>query len=380
MDKKITVSSGTPLASKRADRAFKLEKSLISKKESINLNFLDIGKILSEIKAKRLFVELGFDNATDWLSTLGISIRVAWYLISVYEFFVLDKKLPTSALKDIDVTKLFDILPAVKKDTKNFDDWLEKAKVLRTADLRKELKEFKLKEERKVIAEPIDTDIETEVKKNSDKNVILCGDMYKQLKTLKEDTVDCVIVTPPKTYNYGLIYWMLRTLKKNGHMLFFCNARDLHSVINDFGRTGVRLARVIVWKKTHFSKPASLNELGHEHELILYGSRCDLLAPVGKKLMRVPPKVNYNLTEFRGDVWEFEPKIKLGHDDEKPVALLEELIEMSTNPGDLILNPFSGSGGVLAAAKRTGRRFLGVEEDKYWHKVSLKRVDDVSML
>ena len=86
------------------------------------------------------------------------------------------------------------------------------------------------------------------------------------------------------------------------------------------------------------------------------------------------------MTEYRGDVWDYEPKIKFGHDDEKPVALLEELIEMSTNPNDIVLNPFSGSGGVPAAAKRTGRRFIGVEEDKYWHKIALKRVESVSKL
>jgi DNA modification methylase len=52
------------------------------------------------------------------------------------------------------------------------------------------------------------------------------------------------------------------------------------------------------------------------------------------------------------------------HPTEKPVGLLEKLIEMSTDPGDLIVDPFSGSGSTVVAAQRTGRSAIGIEENE----------------
>jgi site-specific DNA-methyltransferase (adenine-specific) len=44
-----------------------------------------------------------------------------------------------------------------------------------------------------------------------------------------------------------------------------------------------------------------------------------------------------------------------------PLALLERIVRVSSNPGDLVLDPFSGSGTTLAAAKKLGRDYFGVE-------------------
>src|SRR5438874_6430411 len=54
-------------------------------------------------------------------------------------------------------------------------------------------------------------------------------------------------------------------------------------------------------------------------------------------------------------------KERTGHPCQMPEALLERIIRVSSNPGDLVLDPFGGSGTTLAAAKRLGRHFLGVE-------------------
>lgn len=58
------------------------------------------------------------------------------------------------------------------------------------------------------------------------------------------------------------------------------------------------------------------------------------------------------------------PKVgnsSLIHPNEKPVALLERLIEATTEPGALILDPFAGSGSTLAAAVKTGRQYISCE-------------------
>jgi site-specific DNA-methyltransferase (adenine-specific) len=54
-------------------------------------------------------------------------------------------------------------------------------------------------------------------------------------------------------------------------------------------------------------------------------------------------------------------KERTGHPCQMPEAVLERIIRVSSNPGDVVLDPFAGSGTTLAVARRLGRRYLGVE-------------------
>lgn len=64
------------------------------------------------------------------------------------------------------------------------------------------------------------------------------------------------------------------------------------------------------------------------------------------------------------------------HPTEKPVGLLTSLITSVTKPGDLILDPFAGSGSTLVAAKKAGRRFIGVELDDQYYQIAKRRVEE----
>jgi site-specific DNA-methyltransferase (adenine-specific) len=82
-------------------------------------------------------------------------------------------------------------------------------------------------------------------------------------------------------------------------------------------------------------------------------------------------------------VWEIKPpetwEKKFGkHPTQKPVALLERILLASTNEGDVVLDPFSGSGTTALAAIRTKRSFIGVEIDKKWIHVSKQRLQEFS--
>lgn len=65
---------------------------------------------------------------------------------------------------------------------------------------------------------------------------------------------------------------------------------------------------------------------------------------------------------------------RTGHPTQKPVALMERLVALFTDPGDLILDPFAGSGTTGVAAIRNGRRFLGWERDEKYHAIATKRL------
>ena len=83
------------------------------------------------------------------------------------------------------------------------------------------------------------------------------------------------------------------------------------------------------------------------------------------------------------DIWDFAPvKPYPGkHPCEKPAPLLQHMIETSTRPGALILDPFAGSGSTLVAARNVGRRAIGVElEERYCETIASRLAQGALML
>jgi site-specific DNA-methyltransferase (adenine-specific) len=80
------------------------------------------------------------------------------------------------------------------------------------------------------------------------------------------------------------------------------------------------------------------------------------------------------------DIWDDLSSIQLAKNEQvvyptqKPVRLLERIIEVSTNPGDLVLDPMCGSGTTLLAAKNLGRRWIGIDASSDACKVSRRRL------
>ena len=81
------------------------------------------------------------------------------------------------------------------------------------------------------------------------------------------------------------------------------------------------------------------------------------------------------------NVWRLKPpgthEKRYGkHPTQKPVGLLERIIEASTRPGDLVLDPFVGSGTTGVAAARLGRRFVGIDVEEGFLAKARKRILD----
>lgn len=62
------------------------------------------------------------------------------------------------------------------------------------------------------------------------------------------------------------------------------------------------------------------------------------------------------------------------HPTQKPIALMERIIEWRTKPGDLVLDPYMGSGPVAVACQRLGRRYIGIEIEEKYCEVAAKRL------
>lgn len=68
------------------------------------------------------------------------------------------------------------------------------------------------------------------------------------------------------------------------------------------------------------------------------------------------------------------------HPAEKPLALMREIIELFTNPGEEILDPFAGSGSTGVAAIQTGRKFVGIERDEKYFDAACRRLEKASRI
>lgn len=84
-----------------------------------------------------------------------------------------------------------------------------------------------------------------------------------------------------------------------------------------------------------------------------------------------------------GDVWQIGivapvAKERTGYPSQKPEALLERLILATTNPGDLVLEPYLGSGTACAVAKRLGRRFIGIDRNPDAVRVTSERLERIA--
>ena len=94
---------------------------------------------------------------------------------------------------------------------------------------------------------------------------------------------------------------------------------------------------------------------------------------------RKPVPTQYSSRKVPGNVWEF-PRVRYRmeeyeeHPTQKPVALLERIVRASSNPGDLILDPFAGTFTTCFVAKKLGRQSIGIEIEEDYVKIGLRRL------
>jgi site-specific DNA-methyltransferase (adenine-specific) len=108
---------------------------------------------------------------------------------------------------------------------------------------------------------------------------------------------------------------------------------------------------VLVWEKTYLGMGDVDGNWGFAWEAILFAKK-------GRR------HLNYR----RNNVLAF-PRVnqhEMIHPTQKPVELVEELLKISSSPGDLVVDPFSGSGTTAVAAHRLGRIGLGIETDEFY--------------
>lgn len=144
--------------------------------------------------------------------------------------------------------------------------------------------------------------------------------------------------------------------REDADAIVMSNDRNLHAAQGALMGAGFQFHRLLVWDKRSVT-PNRWFMQGLEFGLYMWRGRARPITDKGAHpLVRM---AQVDVTE---------------HPTEKPVDLLQHWIEMTTEPGDLVLDPFMGSGSCAVAAMRAGRRFVGVEIEPRWFAASLARV------
>lgn len=173
-----------------------------------------------------------------------------------------------------------------------------------------------------------------------------------------------------------------RVLKPHGSIYLHCDATASHylKVLMDavFGVRNCR--REIIWRSGWVSGfKAKAKNWVRNHDTLLYYVKDSSNFTFNKELAYTPHAAGYArrgggenpLGVAIDDVWDdvelYSPwiksfsKEKLGYMTQKPRALLERIIKVSSNPGDLVLDPFCGCGTTIEAAETLGRRWIGID-------------------
>lgn len=196
-------------------------------------------------------------------------------------------------------------------------------------------------------------------------NEVLQGDCTGVLQRLPDEHVDLIVTDPPYGVHYqdsqgrtvandddlspilGAFTDLYRVLKPDSLCISFYGWGQVDAFFRAWRRAGFRPVGHIVWVKEYASRTRFLR-YRHEQAYVLAKGRPAL---PGQPIDDIQPWV------YSGNA---------DHPTQKAVRILTPLIEAFTRPGQLVLDPFAGSGSTLVAAAITGRRYLGIElERKY---------------
>ena len=167
-------------------------------------------------------------------------------------------------------------------------------------------------------------------------------------------------------------------LKDNGTIWISGTYHNIFSVANCLTQLDYKILNVITWAKTNPPPNISCRYFTYSTEFIIWA----------RKSQKVPHYYNYELMKHINgdtqmtDVWRLPAiapweKTCMKHPTQKPLGLLSRIILASTQPGAWILDPFAGSSTTGIAANLLGRRFLGIEKEDEFAKISKARREEI---
>ena len=246
----------------------------------------------------------------------------------------------------------------------------------------------------------------------SNSSLVILSDCIECLKRMQEKSVDLIFADPP--YNLGKDFgndsdswadrkkylawcytWIdecFRVLKDNG-TFYLMNSTQNIPYISVYLQENYHIVNDIIWAYDS-SGVQSKKKYGSLYEPIIMATKNSRVkytfnhdeilveAKTGAKRglidYRKNPPQPYNTQKVPGNVWEFaRVRFRMdeyeNHPSQKPEALLERIIKASSNPGEIVLDPFGGSFSTSAVAVKFGRRAISMDISREYYKIGLRR-------
>lgn len=242
-------------------------------------------------------------------------------------------------------------------------------------------------------------------------NKIYNQDCLKYMKKIKNNYIDLIFADPPynlsksnysikfvksggadltthkgnwdimsekkyKTFTENWLKECFRILKENGSIWVAGTYHSIYLVGSILQKTGFEVLNEILWHKSDATPNISRTRFVADHENFIWARK-------GKKhtFNYEKMKAQNNGKQMRS-IWTRGKTAggKKVHPTQKPEWLLERIILATSKEGELVFDPFIGSGTTAVVAKKLGRNFLGTELDKKYYNISLERLKNVDPL
>lgn len=256
---------------------------------------------------------------------------------------------------------------------------------------------------------------------------LFCGDSFKWLLTLPDESADLIIADPPynlkkadwdcfasqEIYLHWSLQWMTqaaRILKPTGSLYIM----GFSEVLADLKAPASKLFWGCRWLIWHYKNKANLGQgWGRSHESILLLRKSssakmnidNIRIPYGHHTLKYPDRTQAETSQYRHDKspnseqnWRPNPRgakpkdvieiptlcngmqEKTPHPTQKPEELIRKFVLASCDRGDLVIDPFSGSGTTLVVAEQLGRKWLGCEINPEYNQWAIQRLKTAQRL
>lgn len=218
---------------------------------------------------------------------------------------------------------------------------------------------------------------------------IYLGDAYELIKGVPDKSIDLIVTDPPylyvtgggaggwqrkyrteiigmsKGFDYSILEQFER-VEKNTNVYIWCCLKEVSYLLSYYEKKGCVVA-LLCWHKTNPFPSRYPNYIINDTEYCVFARKGAYFDEdvKGRKTWVAAPANTADKKDFK-------------HPTIKPLEFIKRMVLNSSKEGDVVLDPFSGSGTTCVAAKELGRHYVGFEIDERWHKVAVDRLNGVN--
>ena len=176
-----------------------------------------------------------------------------------------------------------------------------------------------------------------------------------------------------------------RVLKENGSIFICCSYHNIGECMMGLKNNGFKINNIITWQKTNAMPNLTKRVLTHSTEFIIWAVKGKNWVFNYEVLKELNPEISKDGKKKQmRDVWRIplcQGKERLKdnsgralHPTQKPEELLKRIILGFSNEGDIVLDPFAGSGTTAYITKKYNRFYIAIEKEKKYYKAILERL------